>query len=96
MPEGLKAACSTDDGKQIVIPTTYHPWVVLYKSVFTKHGYTVPKTLDELKALSAKMQKDGLVPFSMADKDGWEAMGMFDILNLRINGYDYLEVADGR
>ena len=90
MPEGLKAACSTDDGKQIVIPTTYYPWVVLYrKSVFTKHGYTVPKTLDELKALSAKMQKDGLVPFSMADKDGWEAMGIFDILNLRSNGYDY-------
>lgn len=90
MPEGMKASCSTDDGKQIVIPTTYYPWVVLYrKSVFTKHGYTVPKTLDELKQLATTMKKDGLIPFAMSDKDGWEAMGMFDILNLRINGYDY-------
>ncbi|GAA1394728.1 ABC transporter substrate-binding protein [Luteococcus peritonei] len=69
---------------------TYYPWVVQYrKSVFTKHGYTVPKTFDELKALAAKMQKDGLVPFAMADKDGWEAMGLFDVLNMRQNGYPF-------
>lgn len=90
LPEGIKKSCSTDDGKQIVIPATYYPWVVLYrKSVFEKHGYEVPKTFDELKALGAKMKKDGLDGFAMADKDGWEAMGMFDILNLRLNGYDY-------
>lgn len=90
LPEGLKASCSTDDGKQIVIPATYYPWVVLYKkSVFKEKGYEVPKTYDELKALGQKMQKDGLVPFAMADKDGWEAMGLFDILNMRVNGYDF-------
>jgi multiple sugar transport system substrate-binding protein len=35
------------------------------------------------------MQKDGLVPLAFAEKDGWPALGTFDILNLRINGYDY-------
>ncbi len=35
------------------------------------------------------MQDDGLVPFAFADKDGWPAMGTFDILNMRINGYDF-------
>ncbi len=91
IPEGLKKACSTEDGsKQIIMPATYYPWVVLYrKSVWEKGGYEVPKTLDEFKALGDKMKGEGVVPLAFADKDGWEAMGTFDILNLRVNGYDY-------
>ncbi len=91
IPEGLKKACSTEDGsKQIIMPATYYPWVVLYrKSVWEKGGYEVPKTLDEFKALGDKMKGEGVAPLAFADKDGWEAMGTFDILNLRINGYDY-------
>ncbi|MFP5415450.1 MAG: ABC transporter substrate-binding protein [Actinomycetes bacterium] len=90
IPEGLKKACSTEDGRQIVMPATYYPWVVLYrKSLWEQRGYTVPTTLDEFKALGDKIKADGLNPLAMADKDGWEAMGTFDILNLRVNGYDY-------
>lgn len=90
IPEGLKKACSTEDGKQIIMPATYYPWVVLYrKSIWEKNGYEVPKTLDEFKALGDKMKAEGVTPMAFADKDGWEAMGTFDILNLRVNGYDY-------
>lgn len=90
IPEGLKKACSTEDGKQIIMPATYYPWVVLYrKSMWEKNGYEVPKTLDEFKALGDKMKGEGVTPMAFADKDGWEAMGTFDILNLRVNGYDY-------
>src|SRR5438046_6358564 len=35
------------------------------------------------------MKKDNLTPIAFADKDGWPAMGTFDILNLRMNGYDF-------
>ena len=35
------------------------------------------------------MQKDGLIPFAFADVEGWPAMGTFDILNLRLNGYQF-------
>ena len=35
------------------------------------------------------MKTDGLIPIAFAEKDGWPALGTFDILNLRINGYDY-------
>ncbi len=35
------------------------------------------------------MQTDGLIPITFGDKDGWPAMGTFDILNLRLNGYDF-------
>ena len=79
-----------NDGKVYGIPVDYYPWAVFYrKSLFTEKGYTVPKTWDELKALSTKMQADGLTPIAFGDKDGWPAMGTFDILNLRQNGYDF-------
>jgi multiple sugar transport system substrate-binding protein len=88
--DALKKASTGLDGKQYFVPFYYYPWALFYrKSVFEKNGYEVPKTLDELKTLAAKMQKDGLSPFGFADKDGWPAMGTFDILNLRINGYDF-------
>ena len=35
------------------------------------------------------MKKDGLVPIAFGDKDGWPAMGTFDYLNMRANGYDF-------
>lgn len=90
IPESLKKACSTDDGKQIIMPAAYYPWVVLYrKSVFEKNGFAVPKTLDEFKKLGDQMKAKNIVPMAFCDKDGWEAMGMFDILNMRVNGYDY-------
>jgi multiple sugar transport system substrate-binding protein len=88
--DALKKASTGLDGKQYFIPFYYYPWALFYrKSVFEKNGYEIPKTLDELKALAGKMQKDGLAPIGFADKDGWPAMGTFDILNLRINGYDF-------
>jgi multiple sugar transport system substrate-binding protein len=88
--DGIKAASTGDDGKQYLAPTFNYPWVVLYrKSLFADRGYEVPKTIDDFKTLGAKMKKDGIVPMAFADKDGWPAMGTFDILNMRINGYDF-------
>jgi hypothetical protein len=88
--EGTKQAATGLDGKQYLVPFVSYPWAIFYrKSVFEKNGYEIPKTLDELNALGAQMQKDGLDPIAFGDKDGWPAMGTFDILNLRINGYDF-------
>jgi multiple sugar transport system substrate-binding protein len=85
-----KASTGLDGKKQFFIPFYYYPWAIFYrKSVFEKGGYEVPSTFDELKTLAAQMKKDGLTPIAFADKDGWPAMGTFDILNLRINGYDF-------
>ena len=79
-----------DDGKVYGIPVDYYPWCVFYrKSVFAAKGYTVPKTWDDLKTLCTKMQADGLIPIAFGDKDGWPAMGTFDIMNLRMNGYQF-------
>lgn len=78
------------DGHYYMVPLYNYPWVVFYnKSTFSSKGYTVPTNWDEFIALAKKMQSDGLVPMAFAEKDGWPALGTFDILNLRINGYDY-------
>jgi multiple sugar transport system substrate-binding protein len=90
MSAGLKAASTGDDGKQYFVPFTTYPWAVFYRpSIFKAKGYTVPKTMDEFYTLSATIKKDGMIPLAFADKDGWPAMGTFDQLNLRINGYDF-------
>ena len=78
------------DGHQYLVPLYNYPWVVFYnKSVFTAKGYTVPTTWDQYLALAKKMKADGIIPIAFADKDGWPGLGTFDILNMRINGYDY-------
>jgi multiple sugar transport system substrate-binding protein len=88
--EAFKAASTGDDGKQYFIPFYNYPWVVIHrKSLFEEKGYTVPATWDEFKALGDKMKADGLIPLAFGDSDGWPAMGTFDILNMRINGYDF-------
>jgi len=83
-------AVKGNDGHVYGIPVDYYPWAVFYrKSVFAQHGYQIPTNWDDFKSLASKMKADGLVPIAMADKDGWPAEGTFDILNLRLNGYDF-------
>lgn len=90
MPDSMKVASTDSKDRQVFIPSTYYPWAVFYRpSLFRERGYTEPTTLDEWLTLSEQMKKDGITPIAFADKDGWEAMGTFDMLNLRVNGYDY-------
>ena len=88
--DSFKTASTGEDGKQYFVPQSYYPWAVFYrKSVFADHGYTVPTNFDEMVTLAGKMKSDGLIPIAFADKDGWPAMGTFDILNMRVNGYQF-------
>jgi multiple sugar transport system substrate-binding protein len=87
---GFAGSVTGNDGHIYGIPIDYYPWAVFYrKDVFAAHNYTVPTTWDAFKALCVQMKKDGLIPMAMADKDGWPAQGTFDILNLRMNGYQF-------
>ena len=88
--DAFKTASTGDDGKQYFVPLYNYPWVVIYrKSFWTEKGYQIPKTIDDFTKLGDQMKKDGLIPLAFADKDGWPAMGTFDILNMRLNGYDF-------
>ncbi len=90
MSVGMASASTGDDGKKYFVPMYNYPWGFFYrKSVWADKGYTEPTTFDELVALAKQMKTDGLVPISFADKDGWPAMGTFDYINMRTNGYQF-------
>jgi len=90
MPPAFKAASTGLDGHQYFVPNKNYPWAVYYrKSLWKEKGYTAPRTWAQFVALAKKMQNDGLTPIAFTDKDGWPPMGWFDIINMRINGYDY-------
>ncbi|MCX5049316.1 MULTISPECIES: ABC transporter substrate-binding protein [unclassified Streptomyces] len=89
-PDAMKQLSKGEDGKYYFVPLYTYPWALFYrKSVFKQHGYSVPTTWDQLVALCKQMKKDGLVPIAFGDKDAWPAMGTFDQINFRLNGYDF-------
>jgi multiple sugar transport system substrate-binding protein len=96
--EGLQTASTGSDGNQYFVPVYNYPWVVMYrKSVWDEKGYTEPTTMDEFKALGDQMIADGMIPLALGDLDGWPAMGTFDILNMRQNGYEFhIGLMEGR
>jgi multiple sugar transport system substrate-binding protein len=88
--DAFKAASKGDDGHYYFVPLYNYPWAIFYrKSVFAAKGYQIPKTWDDFVALQKQMQKDGLVPMAMGQKDGWPALGTFDIINMRLNGFQF-------
>lgn len=88
--DAFKLASTGNDGEQYFVPFIFYPWAIFYRpSVFADKGYSIPTTLDELKTLSAAMEADGMVPFGFGNDGGWPAMGTFDYLNLRTNGYQF-------
>ena len=90
MPPAFKAASTGSDGHQYFVPNKNYPWAVHFrKSLWKENGYKAPKTWAQFIALAKKMKADGLTPIAFTDKDGWPPMGTFDILNMRINGYEF-------
>lgn len=90
--DAFKLASTGNDGKQYFVPFYYYPWAIFYrKSVFKDAGIDPEKilTIDDLSKAAATLKAKGLVPLAFADKDGWPAMGTFDYLNVRTNGYDF-------
>ncbi|MFF2008610.1 ABC transporter substrate-binding protein [Streptomyces sp. NPDC058195] len=88
--DALKAQSTGADGKQYLTPYYYYPWAVFHrKSLFADRGYQAPKTLDAYVALARQMRKDKLDPIAFCDKDGWPAMGTFDYIDMRTNGYAF-------
>ncbi len=90
LSSGFKTASTGLDGKQYFVPFNYYAWGVYYrKSLFEENGWTPPTNMEELTTLATEMQAAGLTPFAFANSGNWPAMGTFDQLNVRINGYQF-------
>jgi len=88
--DALKAASTGADGKQYFVPIYNYTWALFYrKSTFQQKGYQPPKNWDDYIALAKKIKADGGVPIGFSDQDGWPAMGTFDYINMRKNGYQF-------
>ena len=101
MPEGfVSGATNPSDGKQYIIPTTWYPWALHYRKSTMKEIGLDPENLatwDDLMKLLEGTKKKGLIGYALGDKGGWEAMGTFSILNVRLNGYKYhIDLLNGR
>ena len=87
-----KIASTGLDGKQYFVPQSWYPWGLHYrKSMVAELGMDPENiaTFDDMIKMFDAMKKKGLVGFAAGDKGGWEAMGTFDIINARVNGYQF-------
>ena len=90
LAEGFKVASTGDDGKQYFVPNSYYCWGIHFrKSLFEENSWTAPANMDELRTLAADMEAKGIIPFAFANDGRWPAMGTFDQLNFRMNGYQF-------
>jgi multiple sugar transport system substrate-binding protein len=87
-----KIASTGLDGKQYFVPQSWYPWGLHYRKSMVKELGLDPEniaTFDDMIKMFEAMKKKGLVGFAAGDKGGWEAMGTFDIINARVNGYQF-------
>lgn len=82
------APSMTISGKQWGVPYTNYQWGVYYrKDIFASNGIEVPTNWEEFLAACAKLKAAGITPITIGTKYLWTTAGVFDYLNLRVNGY---------
>ena len=97
---GFAGGATGLDGKKYLVPTDWYPWAIHYrKSVWKKAGVNPAsiKTIADLINACKVFKSKGYTPIAQADKGGWEAQGVFDILNMRTNGFKFhIDLTAGR
>jgi multiple sugar transport system substrate-binding protein len=90
MSEGFKLASTGQDGKMYFVPWTYYCWGIHYRpSIFEENGWEPATNMEDLMTLAENMQAKGIIPFAFGNDGRWPAMGTFDQLNFRMNGYQF-------
>ena len=92
LDEQLKssAASMTIDGKKWGVPYTYYQWGIYYnKEAYKKAGAEVPKTWAEFVSNCEKFKTAGIDCLTTGTKALWPGAGIFDYMNLRVNGYEF-------
>ena len=97
---GFAGGATGLDGKKYLVPTDWYPWAIHYrKSVWKAAGVNPAsiKTIADLVNACKVFKSKGYTPIAQADKGGWEAQGVFDIINMRTNGYKFhIDLTAGR
>jgi multiple sugar transport system substrate-binding protein len=87
----------TVDGHVYGVPLTVNYWGVAYnKALFAKAGVSVPKSWDELMAISTKLKASGITPFNATIQDGWRGFIWFEELLIRTDPDAYAQLNVGK
>jgi raffinose/stachyose/melibiose transport system substrate-binding protein len=74
------ALAPASDGKLYAVPEGFdfyfNPRLFYNKDIFTKYGLNIPKTYDELIAVSKTLNKNGIIPMAIPAKD-FNGAGLF-------------------
>lgn len=92
------AASMTIDGKKWGVPYTYYQWGIYYnKEAYKKAGVTEPKNWAEFVSNCEKFKAAGIDCLTTGTKALWPGAGIFDYMNLRVNGYEFhMDLANGK
>ena len=92
------AASMTIDGKKWGVPYTYYQWGIYYnKEAYAKAGAEVPKSWAEFVSNCEKFKAAGIDCLTTGTKALWPGAGIFDYMNLRVNGYEFhMDLANGK
>ena len=94
--EGFTASATGEDGEQYFAPDSNYPWGgLLPQELVRREWVDAAGDSGRVREPVQDMQGRRHHPVAFADKDGWPAMGTFDIINMRTNGYEF-HIADGR
>lgn len=94
MTAGTLDVAKGDDGKTygLMIAMNVKGLVFYPKKAFDAAGYTAPKSIDELNALTDKIRTDGHTPWCLGIESqtatGWPATDWFENLVMRYGGID--------
>ena len=88
---------SSHEGKQWSIPITSSSWGIYYRAdIFENFSLAEPTTWEEFELVAQTLIDNDIAPLTIGTRFFWPAGGVFDYLNLRVNGYDtYIQHALG-
>ncbi len=87
---GATKASMTIDGKQWGVPYTYYQWGIYFnRDAYKAAGAEEPKNWEEFVANCDKFKAAGIDCLTTGTKALWPGAGIFDYLDMRVNGYEF-------
>lgn len=98
--EELKSstASMTRDGKVWGVPFTFAAWALLRNdALYEKAGVKPADNWEDFLSNCAKFAEMGVDCVTTGTKNLWPGAGLFDLINMRTNGYEFhMELANGK
>ena len=97
-PSAVSTIKALYGGRLAVLPYEYNIEGIFYnRKIFRANGLSVPGTWDELVSAAARLQAEGVQPFSASGQQGWPLTRLISGYLYRSLGPDALkDVADGK